>query len=169
MYKQVYWKENLSTLCTACNLNLETRNDDVSLLTCGAYRCQMFCSFLFGNAEVKRHLCYNAVKHGVLASLKILLENKLELEGDDWGRMVSTCMHPRYSLDSAKCMPLLKITVSVIEVWNFRSQFLCNGLLVSHLAAIYGKSSYWLPIVGIQFLLLKKKKNLPDFLGQELQ
>lgn len=27
MYKQVYWKENLSTLCTACNLNLETKND----------------------------------------------------------------------------------------------------------------------------------------------
>lgn len=27
MYKQVYWKENLSTLCTACNLNLEIKND----------------------------------------------------------------------------------------------------------------------------------------------
>lgn len=27
MYKQVYWKENLSTLCTACNLSLETKND----------------------------------------------------------------------------------------------------------------------------------------------
>lgn len=88
----------------------------------------MFCFFLFGNAEVKRYLCYNAIKHGVLASLKILLENKLELEGDDWGKMVSTCMHPRYSLDSGKCMPLLKITGNVIEVWNFRSQFLCNRL-----------------------------------------
>lgn len=60
------------------------------------------CFFLFGNAEVKIHLCYNAVKHGALASLKTLLENKLELGGDDWGRMVSTCMHPKYSLDSAK-------------------------------------------------------------------
>lgn len=81
--------------------------------------------------------------------------------------MVSTCMHPRYALDSAKCMPLLKITGSVIELWNFRSQFLYNSLLVSHLAAIYGKNSYWLLIVGIQFLLLKK--DLPDFLDQELQ
>lgn len=127
------------------------------------------CFFFFGNAEVKIHLCYNAVKDGVLASLKTLLENKLELGRDDWGRMVSTCMHPKYSLDSAECMALLKITGSVIEVWNFRSQFLCNRLLISHLAAIYGKDSYCLPIVGIQFLLQKKKKNLPDFLGQELQ
>lgn len=116
------------------------------------------CFFLFGNAAVKRNLCYNAVKHGVLASLKTLLENKLGLGGDDWGRMVSTCMHPSYSLDSAKCMPLLKITGSVIEVWNFRSQLLYNRL-VSHLAAIYGKNCYQLPIVGIQFLLLKKKKK----------
>lgn len=113
------------------------------------------CSFLFGNAEVKIHLCYNAVKHGVLASFKTLLENKPELGGNDWGRIVSTCMHPKYSLDSVKCMSLLKITGSVIELGNFRSQFLYNRLLVSHLAAIYGKNSYWLPIVGIQFLLLK--------------
>lgn len=27
MYKQLYWKANLSTLCTACNLSLETKND----------------------------------------------------------------------------------------------------------------------------------------------
>lgn len=113
---------------------------------------------MFGNAEVKRNLCYNAVKHGVLASLKTLLENKLGLGGDDWGRMVSTCMHPSYSLDSAKSMPLLKITGSVMEVWNFRSQLLYNRL-VSHLAAIYGKNCYQLPIEGIQFLLLKKKKS----------
>lgn len=128
----------------------------------------VFCFFLFGNAEIKIHLCYNAVKHGVLASFKTFLENKHELGGDDWGRMVSTCMHPKYSLDSSKCMPLLKITGSVIELRNFRSQFLYNRLLVSHLAAIYGKNSYRLPIVGIQFLLLKKKSSRPSWSRAEV-
>lgn len=84
MYKQLYWKANLSTLCTACNLSLETKNDAwcVSLLTVERTDVKCFlCFFLFGNAEVKIHLCYNAVKHGVLASFKTLLENKLELGG----------------------------------------------------------------------------------------
>lgn len=121
------------------------------------------CFFLFENAEVKIHLCYNAVKHGVLASFKTLLENKLEL-GENGFNLYA---YPRYSLDSATCMPLLKITGSVIELCNFRSQFLHNRLLVSQLAAIYGKNSYGLPTVGIQFLL--QKKSLPDFLDQELQ
>lgn len=128
------------------------------------------CLFSFGNTEAKIHLCYDAVRHGVLASFKTLLENKLELGRNHWGRMDSTCMHPKYSLDSAKCMPLLKITGSVIELSSFRSQFLYNRLLVSHLVVIYGKNSYWLPIVGNQFLLLKEKSSgLSWPRAQELQ
>lgn len=33
--------------------------------------------------------------------LKHFWKTNLNWGADDWGRMVSTCMHPRYSLDSA--------------------------------------------------------------------
>lgn len=33
--------------------------------------------------------------------LKHFWKTNLDWGADDWGRMVSTCMHPRYSLDSA--------------------------------------------------------------------